>query len=254
MNISSSQINSYNTVISAYSSAAKVKDADASCTSKNRDTFEISNADYSEYTKSAQVQAEQPYAVSGNDALKITPKGNNGNKFVIHFYDSAQLARTVENGYIYVNDVRIDLPDNIKKSLISMDKAIQTSNQLSALSQTMRENMEAAQKQADATEEFFDKMNKAFEIANRISKGGKVPPADEQLLMDVNPSLYMISMIAAMMAKEHKKYDTLIEEKEQQQNSAPTEPIESISYEIRMNVSLNGAPSVESVSSAEIHK
>lgn len=251
MNISSSKINGCNPVISAYTSAAKTKDTDVSRISKNRDTFEISNAGHSEYVQNA--QAEQPYAVSGNEALKITQKGSNSKKFVIGFENSAQLARTVENGYIYVNDVRIDLSDSIKKLLKAADKAVNERNELAGLARTMRENIEAAQKQSEASEKFYDNMNKAFEIANRISKGGKVPPQDEQLLMDMNPDLYMISMIAATMAKQHKKYETLIEE-EKQQESAPAEPAEITSYEAQLNVSLDGTPSVTGVSCAEIHK
>ena len=137
--------------------------------------------------------------------------------------------------------------------LKAADKAVNERNELAGLARTMRENIEAAQKQSEASEKFYDNMNKAFEIANRISKGGKVPPQDEQLLMDMNPDLYMISMIAATMAKQHKKYETLIEE-EKQQESAPAEPAEITSYEAQLNVSLDGTPSVTGVSCAEIHK
>lgn len=252
MNINSSQIKDFSTVISAYKSASKAKDTDVSRISKNRDTFEISNAGHSEYAQNA--QSEHPYAVSGNETLKITQKSSNSKKFVIHFDNSAQLSKIVENGYICVNDVRIELSDSIKKLLTSVDKAVNNSNELAGLSQTMRENIEAAQKQSEASEEFFDKMNKAFEIANRIANGGKVPPADEQLLMDINPELYMMSMIAATMAKQHKKYETLVEEKNKQQESVPAEPSEITSYETQLSVSLDGTPSVNGVSCAEIHK
>lgn len=251
MNISSSQINGCSTVTPAYKSAAKAKDADASRTSKNRDTFEISNAGHSEYTQNA--QAEQPYAVSGNETLKITQKDSNSKKFVIHFDNSAQLAKIVENGYICVNNVRVELSGSIKKLLTSADNAVNKCNELAGLSRTMRENIEAAQNQSEASEEFFDKMNKAFEIANRIANGGKVPPDDEKLLMDINPELYMMSMIAATMAKQHKKYETLIEE-EKQQRPAPEEVSEITAYETQLSVSLDGTPSVKGVSCAEIHK
>lgn len=251
MNIGSSSVNILNAKTAAYTSAAKARSggAEASCASKGRDTFEISSPDYSAYVQNQ--QAEQPNASSGSDSLKVTQSGKNGSKFIIHFADSAQLARTVENGYIYVNGTRIELSDSVKKLLTSVDKAVQTNKRLAAESQTMKENMEAAKNQTEAMEKQMDKMNKAFEIASRIAKGGKVPPKDEQLLMDINPGLYMMARLAAMTAKKHKKYESLVEEEEQSKPAPETEQAVT-SYETRMCVSIDGTPAVESVSAAEI--
>lgn len=253
VNVGSSSVNIINAPISAYTSAAKARSgsAEAPQASRSRDTFEISSPNYAAYAQNQ--QAEQPYALSGSDSLKIAQSGKNGSKLIIHFADSAQLARTVENGYLYVNGVRIELSDSVKKLLTAADKAVQTNKRLAAESQTMKENMDAAKNQTDAMEKQMDKMNKAFEIANRIAKGGKVPPEDEQLLMDINPGLYMMSKLAAMTAKKHKKYETLIEEEEPSKPAAEAEQT-VMSYETQMCVSIDGAPAVESVSAAETER
>ena len=59
--------------------------------------------------------------------------------------------------------------------------------------------------------------SKAMEIANRIAKGGKVPPGDEAFLAEKNPDLYKLAKMQAMTAKMHKEYDTVLEEKEKKE-------------------------------------
>lgn len=75
-------------------------------------------------------------------------------------------------------------------------------------------NAEIGKQQGDVMAEHARDMAKIMEVARRISKGGKVPPADEKKLMEYSMVMYMSAKNAAMMKemKEKKQYDSLWEE------------------------------------------
>ena len=73
-------------------------------------------------------------------------------------------------------------------------------------------NAEASRQQADSMKEYAVDMGKIMEVARRISRGAKVPPTDEQKLMDYSMELYMSAKNMAMMAEmkeKREKYDSL---------------------------------------------
>lgn len=87
-------------------------------------------------------------------------------------------------------------------------------------------NAEIARQQGDVMSEQAKDMAKIIEVARRISKGGKVPPADEKKLMEYSMVMYMSAKNAAMMkeVKEKKQYDSLWEEeKSNEMNPDPNE-------------------------------
>ncbi len=75
-------------------------------------------------------------------------------------------------------------------------------------------NAEIGRQQGDVMAEQAKDMAKIVEVARRIAKGGKVPPADEKKLMEYSMVMYMSAKNAAMMneMKEKKQYDSLWEE------------------------------------------
>jgi hypothetical protein len=75
-------------------------------------------------------------------------------------------------------------------------------------------NAEIGRQQGDVMSEQARDIAKIMEVARRISKGGKVPPADEKKLMEYSMVMYMSAKNAAMMneMKEKKQYDSLWEE------------------------------------------
>lgn len=82
--------------------------------------------------------------------------------------------------------------------------------------EAFRHDAEAARQQCEAAAKALEDMAKILEIARRISSGGKVPSADEKMLMDYSHELYMAAKSMAFLnaQKERKEYDSLVEEEE----------------------------------------
>ena len=80
-----------------------------------------------------------------------------------------------------------------------------------------------------------------MEIARRIAKGGRVPPKDEQTLLDFSSDLYQMAKQSAMLAKKHKKYKkALTEDEKKAEGASMSEDRELASgperYEIMMEI------------------
>lgn len=86
-------------------------------------------------------------------------------------------------------------------------------------------NAEVAKQQGDAMQEAMVDFSKILEVARRIAKGGKVPSADEQKLMDYSMEMYITAKNAGMMAqmqkRKHKEYDSLWEEEKEEKEYDP---------------------------------
>ncbi len=90
--------------------------------------------------------------------------------------------------------------------------------ELNTLDATIQ-NAEASRQQCEAMAEAMEDLLKILEICRRISKGDKVPPSDENKLMEYSHELYMCAKNMALMHKnaEGKKHDSLWGEEEPQQ-------------------------------------
>lgn len=76
-------------------------------------------------------------------------------------------------------------------------------------------NGETAKQQSSAMSKAVDEMVKMMEVYRRIASGGKVPPKDEQRLMEYNHELYMAAKSAALLAQlEGEEYDSLWQDEE----------------------------------------
>ena len=76
-----------------------------------------------------------------------------------------------------------------------------------------------------------------------------MPPQDEKLLMEYSPDMYQMAKQAALLAKEHEKYDTLVEEESGEQNEYDADEGKiDTRYEVQVDVSMGEMPVVESVS------
>lgn len=83
-------------------------------------------------------------------------------------------------------------------------------------------NSEVAKQQADAIEKAGIDMSKIMEVARRIADGAKVPPQDEQKLMEFSMELYMAAKnMAAMNADKDEEYDSLWGDEEEEQEYDP---------------------------------
>lgn len=222
------------------------------------DSIEISSEAYE-----AQYEDEKMTASSGKDILGIT-KGREENTFVIHFSDSAMVNRAISRGFITVNGVQLELSDEVKKNLLQVDKQAQADREKAYIQYIMQHEMAVAEQQADTYKKFAEDTARAFEIAAKISSGGKASPIEEQELMEFNPELYAMAKNAAMMAKRHEKKEEEVVYKPEKLSGKKVNQEETKegvqwssfkwkSYETRMNVSLAESPEIQVISKGEIN-
>lgn len=84
-------------------------------------------------------------------------------------------------------------------------------------------NMISSKQQGEAMEESMADMGKILEVARRIMKGGIVPPSDEKKLMDFSMELYQAAKNMGALAKKREEYDSLWEEKKEEELEDPIE-------------------------------
>lgn len=209
--------------------------------SKNKDTVEISCKAYKAE------QQEQLTASSGKDILGIS-KGDKENTYIIHFTDSAIVSRAVSRGYITVNGIDIELSDNTKQKLLETDKQAETNRMRAYNEYVMQHELAVAQQQSETWKTAAEDASKAFAIAAKLSRGGKITSAEAQKLMKFNPQLYAMAMSTAAMAKRHRKQEntkTVENDVDRDMTESKREGVEWSqfewkTYETQMTVSLDG--------------
>lgn len=116
-----------------------------------------------------------------------------------------------------------------KKKSIQRQAARQMLQALRTQNQQMKDD---SNQQAEAINKALDQMKKCSKIASRIQKGGRIPPEDEQYLLEHDPKLYMMAMLMRMMEqnKEDKKYESVLDEEDLQdgqQDSGGTDAVDA---------------------------
>ncbi len=83
-------------------------------------------------------------------------------------------------------------------------------------------NAEASKQQFETLNKMAKMMPKMLEIYRRIASGGRVPPKDENALMNYSKELYLAAKMAAMMKKDkdRKEYDSLLKDEEEDGTSS----------------------------------
>ena len=117
-------------------------------------------------------------------------------------------------GKVNIDGDTLELSDEVTKAIQEAHEKMMEQNAAINERNVAAHNMVAAEQQGDVIKSAMEDQAKAIEIAARISKGGQVPPGDEEFLLKNNPDMYKLAKLAAMHAKEHEKYKTLLEEKE----------------------------------------
>lgn len=118
----------------------------------------------------------------------------------------------------------------IFKTLVGEDGKLPSKQDLEAqagqsMHNLFQEEAENAREQAEAIKETMEYLLKMLEIARRISSGGRVPGSDEQKLMEFSLELYTVAKNLAIQAKEHKEYDSLFEDEEEQAEDGGAEEV-----------------------------
>ena len=168
--------------------------------------------------------------------------------------DHGQIRNAIEKGTITVEGVTLELSDEVRNAIKSADEQRTKDNEKITMMNTLIHNANVAKQQGDAMEEAVLTEVKAMEIARRIAKGGKVPIQDEKLLMEYNKDLYMMSKQAALLAKEHEEYDSLVDEdskKDKKEYDVDKGKIDT-GYRVEIDVSISEGAVVESVSTVAV--
>lgn len=115
---------------------------------------------------------------------------------------------------------RVELCAELESLDEAYEETIQERDRINELSAAIQ-NAETSRQQAEVEAEANEEMLKCLEIFRRIANGDKVPPYDEQKLMEYDSKMYMAakSMSVIHMDQEGKKYDSLWEEEEEKEES-----------------------------------
>lgn len=114
------------------------------------------------------------------------------------------------------------------------------------------QNAEIARQQGEAISEAAEDFLKILEVYRRISKGDKVPAADEKRLMDYSYEMYTAAKNMAMMVenKERKEHDSLWKDEEAPQE--PTDPAElAANAEVGNPLAAVDVPSTDTIESGQ---
>lgn len=176
----------------------------------------------------------------------------NGKKSVL-LTDHREVATAVHKGRLTVDGVTLELSEDVRNAIQEADNRQFQDNEAVMLFNTAVYNANVAEQQGDTMKQLIKDQAKALEIARRIASGGQVPMQDEKALMEYSSELYQMAKQAAIMAKEHQKYDTLMEESEETQNYDADEGTLDVRYAVQVDVSMGDSPAVEGVSVAELH-
>lgn len=131
--------------------------------------------------------------------------------------ESGDTLNAIQSGSINIDGDTFELSDEVRKAIKeAFDKSMEENAKINEMNAAAH-NMVVAEQQGDVMKSVMEDQAKAIEIANIISKGGQVPPGDEAFLLENNPDMYKLAKLSAMQAKEHEKYETVLEEKEQKE-------------------------------------
>ena len=193
------------------------------------------------YRKNA--AAERLQKAAGQITAAVEPARRD--RFELSFQD---VVNAEKYGYIEVNGNRYTVSGDMATQMRSVYDQMMARNQALIARQTAEANARAAKKQSEAANEQWEKMSKAMEIARRISKGGRVPPQDEQFLLEFSQTMYMSAKMMALMAKEHKDEDSVLEDEEETVEEGGVEAIGEGAEHLVASASGDAVSGVSSVS------
>lgn len=83
----------------------------------------------------------------------------------------------------------------------------------------LKQQLESSNEQAEATEDSFKAFSKCLIIAQRITKGDKVPTQDIKYLMEHEPDLYKQAIMFRQPNPKPKEHDTVLEDEDLEKNA-----------------------------------
>ena len=174
---------------------------------------------------------------------------NNTNTFTGHkrvvLGSHLEIQKAINEGVLSVDGVTLELSDEARESIKKADEErFKKQEELNEYNMAMQ-NLQASKQQGEVMAETMDNQARALEIARRISQGGQVPYQDEKLLMEYSDKLYQMAKQAALLAKEHEKYDTLVPEEEETEETDPEEGIIKEKNLVKVDVNVGETTTVD---------
>ena len=186
-----------------------------------------------------------------NENIDANAQQNHMRKSV-QLKDYSQVLTAVHKGTLTVDGATLELSDEVRAAIKAADEQRFKDSEKLIEFNTAVHNMHVSEQQGDAIKGQMEMQARALEIARRISKGGRVPVQDEKLLMEYSDELYKMAKQAAMMAKEHEEYETLLEEEGEQKEYDVKEGQIDAKFEVQVDVVMGETPVVEGVSEVTV--
>ena len=125
--------------------------------------------------------------------------------------------KALENGEIEMTDEEVAaLGKSIDRVELQYNKASEFMEGFNS-QKALLHDAEASRRTGDAMAKKAEDDAKCLEIARRIARGDKVPPKDEERLLEFSAEMYQVAKNMAVMAKKDKpeEYDSLWDEEDE---------------------------------------
>lgn len=146
--------------------------------------------------------------------------------------------KALEDGKIEMTDKEISALgkaiDRVESSCDSASKFMEGLN----TQRMFLQNAESTKRQGEAAAKRADDYSKCLEVARRIARGDKVPPKDEQKLLEFSADMYQMakSMAAAAQNEKAKKHKTLWKDEDEDQQ--PEKSVDEVVDNMECGVSM----------------
>lgn len=127
--------------------------------------------------------------------------------------------KALEDGKIEMNDEEISaLRKAIDRVELNCDNASKFMEGFNAR-KTFLQDAESSRRQGEAAAKQAEEYSKCLEVARRIARGDKVPPKDEQRLLEFNSEMYQMAKNMASIAHNEKvkKHKSLWKDEDEDQ-------------------------------------
>lgn len=136
--------------------------------------------------------------------------------------------KALENGEIEMTDEEAaSLGKAIDRVDIQFEKASEFMQGFNT-QKTLLHDAEASKRTSDAMAEKAENDAKCLEIARRIARGDKVPPKDEQKLLEFSAEMYQVSKNMAIMAKNEKSKEHKSLWEDEDENTQPEASVDEV--------------------------
>ena len=136
--------------------------------------------------------------------------------------------KALENGEIEMTDEEVTaLGKSLDRIEIQYGEASEFMESFNS-QKALLHNAEASRQTCDAMARKAEDETKCLEIARRIARGDKVPPKDEQKLLEFSMEMYQVSKNMAVMAKKEKPKEHKSLWDDEDENQQPEQSVDEV--------------------------